>query len=189
MRRAAALVLGTLTGGALLVGAKLGNSPTSTSADVSAGAVVVPPGDGDATGPQASATASRKPSASAKPTTSKSPLPTKTTTKPTPTPTPKPTSGVLKAGTYTASAQVVPPDGRNRGTLSMTVTISGGKISNIQASETDPSETNCWNNACPKLRSEALSAQSANINNVSGATGTSKAYKSSLQAILDKAKA
>ena len=39
----------------------------------------------------------------------------------------------------------------------------------------------------PMLRSEALSAQSANIDGVSGATYTSDAYARSLQAALDDA--
>jgi hypothetical protein len=43
--------------------------------------------------------------------------------------------------------------------------------------------------SAPILRSEALSAQSAQINTVSGATYTSNAYKSSLQSAIDKAKA
>ena len=39
----------------------------------------------------------------------------------------------------------------------------------------------------PILRSEALSAQSAKINTVSGATYTSDGYKTSLQSAIDKA--
>jgi uncharacterized protein with FMN-binding domain len=213
MRRAAAVILGTLTGTALMIGAKVGNATPgddpALAGDV--GGVVVSGGDAGnpAAGPSATAsggrtTPSKAPTPGATPTaagtgtkastsgpttaTKPGSTPTKAPTTKPPATTPPPSSG-LKNGTYNASAQVVPPDGRNRGTLSMTVTISGGQISNIQASETNPSEPNCWNSACPKLKSEALSAQSANINNVSGATGTTKAYKSSLQAILNSAKA
>jgi uncharacterized protein with FMN-binding domain len=212
MRRAAAVVLGTLTGTVLMVGAKIGNATPGTDPALAGdvGGVVVSGGDAGNTAaagttPSGRTTPGKAPTPGAtttpgtgtkaptsgsttvtKPGTTRTP--TKAPTTKPPATTPPPSSG-LKNGTYNASAQVVPPDGRNRGTLSMTVTISGGQISNIQASETNPSESNCWNNACPKLKSEALSAQSANINNVSGATGTTKAYKSSLQAILNSAKA
>jgi uncharacterized protein with FMN-binding domain len=43
-------------------------------------------------------------------------------------------------------------------------------------------------NALPTLKSEALSAQSANINLVSGATDTSDAFAQSLQSAILKAK-
>ena len=42
--------------------------------------------------------------------------------------------------------------------------------------------------AAPILRSEALTAQSAQINLVSGATYTSEGYAQSLQAALDQAR-
>ena len=73
-------------------------------------------------------------------------------------------------------------------TLSMSVTISGGKIASISASE-DGGETNCYHNACNTLKPEALQAQSANIASVSGATYSSEAFKTTLQAILNSAKA
>jgi uncharacterized protein with FMN-binding domain len=41
--------------------------------------------------------------------------------------------------------------------------------------------------AVPRLNQEAVSAQSANIDAVSGATYTSTGYKQSLQSALDKA--
>ena len=43
--------------------------------------------------------------------------------------------------------------------------------------------------ALPKLRSEVLAAQSAQIDTVSGATYTSHAYKQSLQSAIDQARA
>jgi uncharacterized protein with FMN-binding domain len=43
--------------------------------------------------------------------------------------------------------------------------------------------------AIPKLRQEALTAQSADIATVSGATYTSEAYQQSLQGALDRSKA
>ena len=44
------------------------------------------------------------------------------------------------------------------------------------------------NHAAPILRSEVLTAQSAQVQNVSGATYTSNGYLTSLQAALDAAK-
>ncbi len=41
--------------------------------------------------------------------------------------------------------------------------------------------------ALPELKSEALSAQSGNIDSISGATFTSEGYAQSLQAALDQA--
>ena len=43
--------------------------------------------------------------------------------------------------------------------------------------------------AAPILQGEAISAQSANIDSVSGATYTSQAYAQSLQSALDQARA
>ncbi|MDX6223549.1 MAG: hypothetical protein QOD91_2603, partial [Frankiales bacterium] len=52
---------------------------------------------------------------------------------------------------------------------------SGGRSSDISAM------------AAPQLRQEALTAQSANINAVSGASYTSAGYAKSLQSAIDKA--
>lgn len=43
------------------------------------------------------------------------------------------------------------------------------------------------NQAMPMLRSEAIQAQSANVDTVSGATMTSEAFIQSLQSALDQA--
>jgi len=189
--------LGTLSGTALIVGAKLGtHAPGSATGDDSAAAVVTGGGAVVTGGSKSGATpmGSQRPTTSgtptagatttARPTTGSTPTPGHTTSKPTPKPTPTPTQTGPTDGTYKASAQV---RGGQYGTLSMTVTISGHKITNVSASETNPTESSCYRSACPKLTSEALTAQSANINAVSGATYTSNAYKSALQAVLNAA--
>ena len=51
--------------------------------------------------------------------------------------------------------------------------------------ETDSRSVAIDNQAIPELRQEVLTAQSANIDGVSGATFTSEAYAASLQAALD----
>lgn len=174
MRRATAVVLGTLTGTALLVAAKLGNAPIADDAAAvdSGSAVVGGGGPTPSTGPSPSP--SRKPKAT--------PTPTATRTR-TATPSPTKTAG-LKDGTYTAKAAV---RGGRFGTLSMSVTIAGGKIETISASE-DGGETNCYRGACRTLKPEALAAQSANVASVSGATYTSSAFRAALGAVLGGAK-
>ncbi len=75
------------------------------------------------------------------------------------------------------------------GYLAVRVTVRSGKIINvavpiIQAAE--PYSQQLATQVIPMLRNEVLSAQSAQINGVSGATYTSQAYAMSLQAALDK---
>ncbi|HEU0241712.1 MAG TPA: FMN-binding protein [Micromonosporaceae bacterium] len=198
MRRSVAFVLGTLTGTSLLVGAKFGThahgsaagGDSAAAAVVAGGAVVTggskapaPTASGHPAKPGASVTPGGRPSGTPTGTT---PAPGHTTSKPTPkpTPTPTPTQTGPADGTYKASASV---DGGHYGTLSMTVTISGHRITAVSASESNPTESKCYRSACPKLTSEALSAQSAKIAAVSGATYTSSAYKSALQAVLNAA--
>jgi uncharacterized protein with FMN-binding domain len=75
------------------------------------------------------------------------------------------------------------------GDLELKVTRSGGRIENItvvKLDETDPRSQQIDQIAIPQLRQEAISAQSAKINGVSGASYTSAAYEQSLQAALDK---
>lgn len=188
MRRAAFALLGTAIGTSLLVGAKLGtHAPTAVqdvAADTGGGGAV-------AEEPEDLATAPSPAPASA------APGPTKTkTTRPagatTPTGAPKttapkpPPAGGLRSGTFAGA-----PSTNEYGTIKVTITVSGGKITDVAASyPTSPSRTASINSrAIPQLRQEALSAQSAKIDTVSGATYTSGSYKISLQSALDRAKA
>jgi uncharacterized protein with FMN-binding domain len=70
------------------------------------------------------------------------------------------------------------------------VTISGGKITDVTALQY-PNDRNksveINSQALPMLRSEALAAQSATIDTISGATYTSDGYTQSLQSALDLA--
>jgi uncharacterized protein with FMN-binding domain len=76
------------------------------------------------------------------------------------------------------------------GPVQVTITVSNGKISSV-AVPIYPSgngrdqEINSY--ALPILQRETISAQSAGIDAVSGATVTSDGYKESLQAALDAA--
>jgi uncharacterized protein with FMN-binding domain len=75
-----------------------------------------------------------------------------------------------------------------RGRVQVQAQISGGRITEITPM-TVPNSNNrsreINKRAVPQLRTEALAAQSAQIDAVSGATLTSDGYKESLQAALD----
>ena len=76
------------------------------------------------------------------------------------------------------------------GPLQLKVTISGGKITDVQALQlpsNDPKSVEIGNYAAPLLRQSALGKQSGGIDVVSGATYTSDGYATALQSALDKA--
>jgi uncharacterized protein with FMN-binding domain len=75
------------------------------------------------------------------------------------------------------------------GAAQVRVTVSGGKITNIEALQlqgNDPKSVAISTSAEPLLRESALAKQSAAIDAVSGATFTSASYAASLQSALDK---
>lgn len=101
------------------------------------------------------------------------------------TPTPTPSSG-LKDGTYTGQAADA-----FYGLIQVQATIASGRITNVQFLQA-PSDrgTSIEINAQadPILAQEAIQAQNANVNIVSGATDSSQAFVQSLQSALDQAK-
>lgn len=77
------------------------------------------------------------------------------------------------------------------GNVEVQATIQGGKISDVQFLDyPHDRRTSAYINsqAMPWLTSEAIQAQSARVNIISGATLTSQAFIQSLQSALDKAK-
>jgi uncharacterized protein with FMN-binding domain len=75
------------------------------------------------------------------------------------------------------------------GDVQLRVTEQGSSITNIQIvsdNATDPRSAQINSQALPLLQQEAMSAQSANIDGVSGATFTSAAYAQALQSALDR---
>jgi uncharacterized protein with FMN-binding domain len=73
------------------------------------------------------------------------------------------------------------------GELAVQVTVSKGRIASVQVTglrTADQYSEALALQVIPLLRSEVLHAQSANINGVSGATYTSEAFATSLQAAL-----
>ena len=101
---------------------------------------------------------------------------------PRPTPTPSP---VAPSGTFTGA------DFPNRfGDVVVRIVLTRGHMSDVQAVTlpTDRAESAYISQqAGPMLRSEALQAQSANIDIISGATYTSESYAQSLESALKKA--
>lgn len=76
------------------------------------------------------------------------------------------------------------------GLVQVSVTMDNGKITNVNALQLPHDNNHSWQNsnrAAAILRSEVLTAQSADVDAVSGATYTSDAYLKSLQAALDAA--
>lgn len=118
------------------------------------------------------------------------------------TPTPKPSTsgsmtnqmitnmntmmGVYKDGIYTGSN-----DYAYSGYIQVKAIITNGKLTDVQfpAHTTGPNTSRqIYDYSMPRLKTEAISAQSANINGVSGATYTSDAFKQSLAYALTQAK-
>ena len=90
------------------------------------------------------------------------------------------------SGTFTG-AVVDDPYGQ----VQVQVTLTAGKITGVTALQL-PSQGRSGfisQNVAPILQGEAISAQSASISIVSGATYTSQAYAQSLQSALDQARA
>ena len=78
------------------------------------------------------------------------------------------------------------------GDLEVEVTMTGTKLVDVTVvrhDATDPRSQQIDDYAMPLLRSQALQAQSASIDGVSGASYTSAAYEQSLQSAIDKLKA
>jgi uncharacterized protein with FMN-binding domain len=75
------------------------------------------------------------------------------------------------------------------GAVVVTITVSGGKITDIDAVVPSSGESAAISPpAADKMRKQALERQSAKVDSVSGATYTSDAYKKSLQSAIDQIK-
>lgn len=119
-----------------------------------------------------------------------------TTTGPTsptaaPTASATPSSGAASSGTASVSGTFDGTTAETQyGPVQVEVVVANGKITDVKALQlTDRGgrSVQISNQAAPILRTEALSAQSAHISSVSGATYTSEGYTTSLQSALDKA--
>nr|WP_306422856.1 FMN-binding protein [Paenarthrobacter aurescens] len=98
------------------------------------------------------------------------------------------------SGSSTGSTTAATYDGASVqtrfGTVQVQVTIQSGKITEVtalQLTDAERKSAQISSRAAPVLRSEVLQAQSANVQTIGGATVTSDAYLTSLQAALDAA--
>ena len=97
------------------------------------------------------------------------------------------TGGTAQAGSQTLTGPVV---STRWGPVQVEITVDGGRLTDVaalQLPDGDRRSASISTRVEPTLRSQALSAQSASIDGVSGATYTSIAYARSLQAALDDA--
>lgn len=97
------------------------------------------------------------------------------------------TGAGLAAGTWTGAASST-----RWGPVQVAVTVAAGRISAVnvlQFPNRDNKSVSINNRALPTLVSETMTAQSARVDSVSGATYTSASYRASLQSALDAARA
>jgi uncharacterized protein with FMN-binding domain len=95
------------------------------------------------------------------------------------------------SGTPSSSRTAVGPQvNYSYGTLSVSITVSGTKLTKVGIASIDdggnPRSQEIDQNSIPMLEQQAVAAQSANIQGVSGASYTSAGFKQSLQAALQQ---
>lgn len=178
MRRSVLAVIGTLAGTALMLGAKLGTPPYAAATAVAttdngagiAPAFAPPPSNAPMTNPGGGAADPAVPAPAAGGEVTMPPA--------------APPPGGGNNGTYTGVA-TVQQYGYN---VSVKITVAGGRITAVNGTCDNPvgeSQRYCMG-AVQRLQQETLAAQSAKVAAVSGATYTSAAYQSALQAAIDK---
>jgi len=101
-------------------------------------------------------------------------------------------SGSTDSGSSGTTASAVDGDVADTrwGPVQVAVSVAGGKVTDVQVVESpsdNPRDEEINSYALPILIQETLSAQSADIDMVSGATVTSDGYIRSLQSALDRA--
>jgi uncharacterized protein with FMN-binding domain len=120
--------------------------------------------------------------------------PAPTTSSTTPPAGPPPSSGSSSPPSSSSGSAARTIDGsvvsNKYGEVQVRVSLSGSRVVDVQAVQLPfdrQRSADISNRAEPLLRREALQAQSANINTISGATYTSIGYRQSLQSALDQA--
>ncbi len=101
------------------------------------------------------------------------------------------TTGTGTTGRSSASGTFAGDTMQTRyGPVQVQITVANGTITDVtalQLTNSDGRSVQISQQAAPVLRQEALQAQSAQIQSVSGATFTSEGYTTSLQSAIDKA--
>jgi uncharacterized protein with FMN-binding domain len=184
MRRSTAAAVGTVTGAVLILGVRLSVS----------GTLAAPPPAFDEVGaaenPRPTPTAAsrnkdRAGTPSAKPTTSKAAERQQDDEDDRQQQQEQAPASGLRDGRFSGR-----PVSNPFGNVQVAITVSGGEVTNVAASYPTSGQSASINaGAIPKLKAAVLEAQSADIDAVSGATFTTEAYTSSLQAAFDAARA
>ncbi|MGW4197409.1 FMN-binding protein [Streptomyces sp. NPDC005004] len=119
------------------------------------------------------------------------PLSLKPHTNPGATAVPPPASSGTGSGSGSGSRTVTGDMERTRwGPVQVRITLEAGRLTDVTAvrhPSDNPRDREINAYALPRLRAEALAAQNADIDTVSGATYTSTGYRQSLQSALDSA--
>ncbi|MGW6919688.1 FMN-binding protein [Streptomyces sp. NPDC054950] len=106
-------------------------------------------------------------------------------------PAPSSSSGASSGSAATGTQSLTGDSVQTRwGPVQVRVTLKGGKLTDVTAvtyPQENPRDQQINAYAIPQLTREALTAQSADIDTVSGATYTSDGYRQSLQSALDSA--
>ncbi|WIB66350.1 FMN-binding protein [Curtobacterium sp. MCBD17_035] len=100
-------------------------------------------------------------------------------------------SGSTSTATFTDGTFTGSTVSTQYGDVQVQVTVSGGKITAVtplHLTDAEQRSVMISEQAAPLLEDEVLSAQSADVDTISGATYTSDAYLQSLQAALDQAR-
>lgn len=182
MRRVLMALLATTFGTALLVALKVQvTAPTQPLADA-------PLDPGQPTEPGASTTPLFSPSATAKPGATVKPSATAkpgVTVKPSATARPtatKTTAPAPVSRTIVGTAFPAVWEGENYGNMQVKIVVTGTHIDSVVTIQ----QSNRPKTVASVLGAKAVSLQSANVGNVSGATASSDAYKKSLQSAINK---
>jgi uncharacterized protein with FMN-binding domain len=146
---------------------------------------------GGAPSPQPSVAPTRVPQTAPATPTRATPTRAPAVVRPTSTPSPTPLPPPQVAGAYKDGVYMGDPKDAYWGNVQVKAVIKGGQLTDVQVVDypshrRTSQEIN--NYAMPYLQSEAIQAQSAQVDLISGATLTSEAYARSLQSALLKAK-
>ena len=196
MLRAAAILTGTVAGLAALLSFKshpatiAAVSPEAPPAASHAAASPAPTSAAPshpATAGKSPAVAAKSPAAAAKSPAAAGKSPAAAAKSPTAGKSPAAPAAPAAAAARTVTGTVA---NTQYGPMQVQLTLTGQKITKVtvlQRTDAGAESDQIDSNAIPKLTSETLAAQSAQINAVSGASYTSQGYIQSLQSALDKA--
>lgn len=163
--------------------ARNGTAPTPSAVANQAAPTAKPSATPSRAAPAASTSSANGSGAGASPVPTRTPLPRPTAT---PTSAPAQTAGLYKDGEYVGNST-----NAYWGNVQVKAVVQSGKLTDVQILDY-PHDRNTSqrinSRAIPYLQSEAIQAQSAQVDMIGGATLTSRAYISSLQSALAKAK-